>query len=110
MVSNARLDLPEPDRPVNTISASRGRSRLTSRRLCSRAPRTIKRSATGSQHTSGGSSDGRHAHATCALRQFPAVAGAAARRLRRVADTYTGEVKVGGPADSPETAALVNTE
>src|SRR5664279_4260192 len=46
MVSNARLDLPEPDRPVNTIIASRGRSRLTSLRLCSRAPRTIKRSFT----------------------------------------------------------------
>src|SRR3954464_15015704 len=44
IVSNARLDLPEPDRPVNTIIASRGRSRLTSRRLCSRAPRMIRRS------------------------------------------------------------------
>src|SRR3954462_15239465 len=46
IVSKARLDLPEPDRPVNTIIASRGRSRLTSRRLCSRAPRMISRSAT----------------------------------------------------------------
>src|SRR4051795_2712341 len=44
IVSNARLDLPEPDSPVKTIIASRGRSRLTSRRLCSRAPRMIKRS------------------------------------------------------------------
>ena len=44
IVSKARLDLPEPDSPVNTISASRGRSRLTSRRLCSRAPRMINRS------------------------------------------------------------------
>src|SRR4051794_1468582 len=48
IVSKARLDLPEPDRPVNTIIASRGRSRLTSRRLCSRAPRMISRSATAS--------------------------------------------------------------
>src|SRR5579871_1803096 len=46
IVSNARLDLPEPDRPVNTIMASRGRSRETSLRLCSRAPRTTSRSAT----------------------------------------------------------------
>src|ERR1700743_2505308 len=46
MVSNARLDLPEPDKPVNTIMASRGRSSETSLRLCSRAPRTKSRSAT----------------------------------------------------------------
>src|SRR6266702_1482357 len=46
MVSNARLDLPEPDSPVNTIRASLGRSSDTSLRLCSRAPRTTRRSAT----------------------------------------------------------------
>src|SRR5215475_13016533 len=46
IVSNARLDLPEPESPVKTIIASRGRSRLTSRRLCSRAPRMINRSCT----------------------------------------------------------------
>src|SRR5271163_2557228 len=45
MVSKAREDLPEPDRPVKTISLSRGRSSETSRRLCSRAPRTTRRSA-----------------------------------------------------------------
>ena len=33
-------DLPEPERPVNTTSASRGISRSTFLRLCSRAPRT----------------------------------------------------------------------
>ncbi len=33
-----------PESPVNTISASRGRSRWTSLRLCSRAPRTTSRS------------------------------------------------------------------
>src|ERR1700753_944811 len=38
MVSKARLDLPEPDSPVITIRASRGSSRETSLRLCSRAP------------------------------------------------------------------------
>src|SRR4029079_1893329 len=53
IVSKARLDLPEPDNPVKTIRASRGRSRLTSRRLCSRAPRTSKRSATGSHERQG---------------------------------------------------------
>src|SRR6266851_3753010 len=46
IVSNARLDLPDPDRPVNTIIASRGKSSETSFRLCSRAPRTTSRSAT----------------------------------------------------------------
>src|SRR6476660_4424412 len=47
MVSNARLDLPEPDRPVNTIRESRGRSSEMSLRLCSRAPRMMSWSATG---------------------------------------------------------------
>ena len=47
MVSKASEDLPEPESPVKTISASRGSSTWTSRRLCSRAPRTIRRSATG---------------------------------------------------------------
>src|SRR5580692_11643563 len=46
IVSKARLDLPDPDSPVNTIMASRGRSREMSFRLCSRAPRTTSRSAT----------------------------------------------------------------
>src|SRR6266496_1977128 len=46
MVSKARLDLPDPDSPVNTISESLGRSSDTSLRLCSRAPRTTRRSAT----------------------------------------------------------------
>src|SRR5918993_3587205 len=47
IVSKARLDLPDPDSPVNTIRLSRGRSRWMSLRLCSRAPRTTRRSATG---------------------------------------------------------------
>ena len=46
MVSNASDDFPEPDRPVNTMSLSRGRSRSTLRRLCSRAPCTTSRSFT----------------------------------------------------------------
>src|SRR4029079_1652208 len=41
MVSKARLDLPDPDRPVNTIRRSRGSSTLMFLRLCSRAPRTL---------------------------------------------------------------------
>ena len=40
MVSNANEDLPEPDRPVMTVSVSRGISTSTFFRLCSRAPRT----------------------------------------------------------------------
>src|SRR5688572_1844933 len=40
MVSKASEDLPEPDRPVITTRLSRGRSRSTFLRLCSRAPRT----------------------------------------------------------------------
>src|SRR6185437_16016321 len=39
MVSKASEDLPEPDRPVITISRSRGRSRSMFLRLCVRAPR-----------------------------------------------------------------------
>src|SRR5919106_840413 len=40
MVSKARLDLPDPDRPVITISELRGSLRWRSLRLCSRAPET----------------------------------------------------------------------
>src|ERR1700677_103711 len=40
MVSKASDDLPEPERPVNTTSLSRGIARSTFLRLCSRAPRT----------------------------------------------------------------------
>src|SRR6476660_7177202 len=46
MVSNARDDLPEPERPVKTTSESRGREMSTFRRLCSRAPRTMRWSVT----------------------------------------------------------------
>src|SRR6185312_15087536 len=41
MVSKAREDLPEPDRPVNTTSLSRGTSTSMFFRLCSRAPRMV---------------------------------------------------------------------
>src|SRR6266480_5536869 len=41
MVSKASEDLPEPERPVNTTSRSRGISRSTFLRLCSRAPRMV---------------------------------------------------------------------
>src|SRR5258708_25800753 len=40
MVSKASEDLPEPERTVNTTSLSRGMTRSTFLRLCSRAPRT----------------------------------------------------------------------
>ncbi len=45
MVSKASEDFPEPDNPVKTIMAFRGKSSETFLRLCSRAPRTTKRSA-----------------------------------------------------------------
>src|SRR5262245_38444133 len=38
MVSNARLDFPDPDRPVTTVSRSRGISSEMFRRLWTRAP------------------------------------------------------------------------
>src|SRR3982074_1140229 len=41
MVSKASDDLPEPDSPVKTTSLSRGISRSTFLRLCSRAPRIV---------------------------------------------------------------------
>src|SRR5262245_54452655 len=40
MVSNARLDLPEPERPVTTIRRSRGSSTEMFLRLWTRAPWT----------------------------------------------------------------------
>src|ERR1700729_760846 len=39
MVSKASEDLPDPDRPVNTINRSRGRSRSMFLKLWVRAPR-----------------------------------------------------------------------
>src|ERR1700685_1423557 len=54
MVSKAREDFPERDSPVKTIRRSRGRSRETSRKLCSRAPRTTRRSAISRGYREGG--------------------------------------------------------
>src|SRR6266481_1507867 len=44
MVSNASEDFPDPDRPVNTTSRSRGTDSVKSFRLCSRAPLMVMRS------------------------------------------------------------------
>src|ERR1700682_5410703 len=41
MVSKASDDFPEPDSPVKTTSRSRGITRSTFLRLCSRAPRIV---------------------------------------------------------------------
>src|SRR5277367_1822606 len=41
MVSKAREDFPEPERPVTTVRVLRGMETLTLRRLCWRAPRTV---------------------------------------------------------------------
>src|SRR5207237_9961790 len=46
MVSKASEDFPDPEIPVNTIRRSRGSSRETSCRLCSRAPRITRTSDT----------------------------------------------------------------
>ena len=45
MVSNARDDLPDPERPVMTVSRSRGIETSRFLRLCSRAPRMIRASS-----------------------------------------------------------------
>src|SRR5690348_15723455 len=45
MVSNASEDLPEPERPVMTVSRSRGIVTSTFFRLCSRAPRMTSASS-----------------------------------------------------------------
>jgi hypothetical protein len=42
MVSKAKEDLPEPERPVITTSLSRGMSKSIFLRLCSRAPRILR--------------------------------------------------------------------
>src|SRR6266850_1029388 len=60
MVSNASEDLPEPDSPVITTSWSRGISRSTFLRLCSRAPRmTIRSLAMAVYYTARGPRQGR---------------------------------------------------
>src|SRR5437879_5989025 len=45
MVSNAREDLPDPERPVMTVSRFRGIATEMFLRLCSRAPRTRRYSS-----------------------------------------------------------------
>src|SRR5882672_9631633 len=45
MVSNAREDFPDPDKPVTTVSLSRGIVTSIFRKLCSLAPRTISESS-----------------------------------------------------------------
>jgi hypothetical protein len=40
-MSNPRVDLPDPDSPVRTMSWFLGSERLTFFRLCSRAPRMV---------------------------------------------------------------------
>src|SRR5664280_2021240 len=130
MVSNARLDLPDPDNPVKTISASRGRSRLTSRRLCSRAPRTTRRpsawwlallrSATAGRTpgTVGGGSGGRGSAPAGKVRRrrqdtgrcdssFPSAAsGVAMSAASDGTAEYTGQVEVGGTPDVRELPGL----
>src|SRR6478609_1071107 len=79
MVSNAREDLPEPDRPVNTIMASRGRSRSTLRRLCSRAPLTTRRVMSGRFRTGRDGAASRTASGSTA--EWTSTAGSSATAL-----------------------------
>src|SRR5947208_12583869 len=58
MVSKAREDLPDPESPVNTMSASRGSSRCTSFTLCSLAPRMTRWLAADSALVGGGGAMG----------------------------------------------------
>src|SRR5439155_14594530 len=53
MVSKASEDFPDPESPVKTISFSRGSSRETFLRLCSRAPRITSVSDTGRRIAAG---------------------------------------------------------
>src|SRR5437763_10270106 len=53
MVSKASKDFPDPEIPVNTIRRSRGSSRETSWRLCSRAPRITRTSDTDREYWRG---------------------------------------------------------
>src|SRR6186997_3218049 len=54
MVSNANEDLPDPDKPVKTISRSRGSSRVMFLRLCSRAPWMTRESVPTGPECNGG--------------------------------------------------------
>src|SRR3954464_5798089 len=54
MVSNAKEDLPDPDKPVNTMRASRGSSRVRFLRLCSRAPWMTRESVPTEPECTGG--------------------------------------------------------
>src|SRR5690348_9127205 len=107
IVSNARLDLPEPDRPVNTMRLSRGRSRSTLRRLCSRAPRTTSRSATVVP------SPDSPAHARRPVRQLRS-RGCDAVRVTvgdvDILENYTGAVVPGGAAQRRTLATLTVTK
>src|SRR5947208_9050169 len=62
MVSKASDDLPEPDSPVKTISFSRGSSRETFFRLCSRAPRITSVSDTARRIAAGSAAPGVAGH------------------------------------------------
>src|ERR1700712_3132359 len=101
MVSNASEDLPDPDRPVKTMSASRGRSRSTPRRLCSRAPLTIRRSANRFLFHDSippfdpacGPAEGSRAHVMSRYRQARYRGG-----MTAVDDNYTGHLEAGTAA------------
>ena len=71
IVSNASDDLPLPDSPVNTTSASRGISTDTSRRLCTRAPWTLSRELLPTREIGTGAVYGAPSDSPCATGDSP---------------------------------------
>src|SRR5881398_2577098 len=106
MVPNASEDLPEPETPVNTTSASRGMSTATSFRLCSRAPRTRTKPSRAATVAWGGSrlvTSGSVLSAGAA----PDVAGGVARVLRSQQHVLASDLgRLAGPAQRRGLAEL----
>src|SRR3954451_21177864 len=94
MVSKARDDFPEPERPVKTISFSRGSSNERLRRLCSRAPRITSLSDTSMRLPVGGG-----VRISESAARAPIRAGRGHRRWRsgiEYAQRVAGPLDVGG--------------
>src|SRR3954463_14615448 len=92
MVSKARLDFPEPERPVTQIRRCLGRRTVMSFRLCSRAPWTT--SSSGTRISIAGYPDAN----ACSLRDGP---GAAPDPVVRVVDEAGPDRVVQDVADRP---------
>src|SRR5471032_765017 len=89
MVSKAKEDLPEPDRPVNTTSWSRGIATSMFLRLCSRAPWLVLARA------SRGGWLGRSGMPPERSKNGPVLQGQARLRLKTIRDKAKGRHKAG---------------